>query len=101
MFLDKHSHHLTAILTVVLTFALPVLADRADLTPGSSGCLNPAVDTRVRFIRRMIRVGICLLAVLFAQSEFEGLNKLATGVLASGAIVAAIVGFSARQTLPN
>jgi small-conductance mechanosensitive channel len=39
--------------------------------------------------------------VLFALSQFGGLNKLAAGVLASSAIIAAIVGFAARQTLAN
>jgi small-conductance mechanosensitive channel len=42
-----------------------------------------------------------LLGVLFALSQFGGLNKLAAGVLASSAIIAAIVGFAARQTLAN
>ena len=44
---------------------------------------------------------IVLLGGLFALSQFGGLNRLATGVLASSAIVAAIVGFAARQTLAN
>jgi small-conductance mechanosensitive channel len=39
--------------------------------------------------------------VLFALSQFMGLNKLAAGVLASSAIIAAIAGFAARRTLAN
>ena len=100
-FLTQHSHQLTAILALVLTVVLAVLADRAVSHWASRAELNPAVDTRVRFIRRLITLGICVIGVLFALSEFEGLNKLAAGVLASGAIVAAIVGFAARQTLAN
>jgi small-conductance mechanosensitive channel len=100
-FLDRHSHQLTAILTLVLTFAFAVLADRTVSHWAAHADLNPAVDTRVRFIRRLISLGICLLGVLFALSEFGGLNKLAAGVLASSAIIAAIVGFAARQTLAN
>jgi small-conductance mechanosensitive channel len=102
--LDKHSHQLTAILTLVLTFAFAVLADRAVSHWATRADLNPAVDTRVRFIRRLITLitlGICLLGVLFAPSEFGGLNKLAAGLLASTAVIAAVVGFAARQTLAN
>ena len=86
---------------MLLTFAFAFLADRAVSHWAAHAHLNPAVDTRVRFIRRLITLGICLLGVLFALSEFEGLNKLAAGLLASGAIVAAILGFAARQTLAN
>lgn len=100
-FLDKHSHQLTGILTLVLTVVVAVLADRAVSHWAARAHLNPAVDTRVRFLRRLIVLGIGLLGVLFALSQFEGLNKLAAGLLASGAIVAAIVGFAARQTLAN
>jgi small-conductance mechanosensitive channel len=100
-FLDKHSHQLTAILTLVLTFVFAVLADRAVSHWAARADLNPAVDTRVRFIRRLITLGICVLGVLFALSEFGGLNKLAAGLLASTAVIAAVVGFAARQTLAN
>ena len=100
-FLDKYSHQLTAILTLVLTFVFAVLADRAVSHWAARADLDPAVDTRVRFIRRLITLGICVLGVLFALSQFGGLNKLAAGLLASSAIIAAIVGFAARQTLAN
>ncbi len=100
-FLDRYSHQLTAILTLVLTFVFAVVADRAVSHWAARAHLNPVVDTRVRFIRRLITLAICVLGVLFALSEFGGLNKLAAGLLASGAIIAAIVGFAARQTLAN
>ena len=100
-FLDKYSHQLTGILTLVLTVVVAVLADRAVSHWAARADLNPAVDTRVRFLRRLIVLGIGLLGLLFALSQFEGLSKLAAGLLASGAIVAAIVGFAARQTLAN
>jgi small-conductance mechanosensitive channel len=100
-FLNKHSHQLTGILTLVLTVVFAVLADHGVSRWAAGADLNPALDTRVRFLRRLITVAIGLLGVLFALSQFEGLNKLAAGLLASGAIVAAIVGFAARQTLAN
>jgi small-conductance mechanosensitive channel len=100
-FLDKHSHQLTAILTGVLTVVCAVLADRAISHWAARADLAPGVDTRVRFIRRLTTVGICVIGVLIAVSEFGGLNKLAAGLLASTAIIAAVVGFAARQTLAN
>ncbi len=100
-FLDTHSHQVTAIVTLVLTFAAAVLANRGVSLWAARADLNAAVDTRMRFIRRLLTLGICLLGVLFALSQFGGLNKLAAGLLASSAIIAAIVGFAARQTLAN
>ena len=85
----------------MLTVVFAVLANRGVSRWAARADLNPAVDTRVRFIRRLITLGICLLGLLFAVSQFGGLNKLAAGVLASSAIIAAIVGFAARQTLAN
>jgi small-conductance mechanosensitive channel len=92
---------LTAIPAGVLTVVCAVLADRAISHWAARADLDPGVDTRVRFIRRLITVGICVIGVLIAVSEFGGLNKLAAGLLASSAIIAAVVGFAARQTLAN
>jgi small-conductance mechanosensitive channel len=100
-FLDRHSHQLTAILTIVITLLLALLADRAVAHWAARADLNAAIDTRIRFMRRLITLGILVLGGLFALSQFGGLNKLAAGVLASSAIVAAVVGFAARQTLAN
>ncbi|MGO9790220.1 MAG: mechanosensitive ion channel family protein [Solirubrobacteraceae bacterium] len=100
-FPNKYSHQLTAVLILVLTLVCVVLTDRSVAHWAARADLDAAVDTRIRFMRRLIKLGIGLLGVLFAVSELEGLNKLAAGVLASGAIVAAIVGFAARQTLAN
>lgn len=100
-FLDKHAHQLTGILTLVITVVVAVLADRGVSRWAARTDLNPALDTRVRFMRRLITLAIGLVGLLFALSQFEGLNKLAAGLLASSAIVAAVVGFAARQTLAN
>lgn len=100
-FFSRHEHELTALLTVVLTLALAVLADRWVGRRAARGSLRPEIDTRVRFLRRLVALVIAVLGGLFAASQFGGLNRLATGVLASSAIVAAVVGFAARQTLAN
>jgi small-conductance mechanosensitive channel len=57
--------------------------------------------TRLRFVRRLIVAAIILVGIAVALSGFTGISKLATSLLASGAIAAAIIGFAARQTLAN
>ena len=59
------------------------------------------LDTRLRFVRRLIYATILLIGIAVALSQFTGLSKLAASVLASGALAAAIIGFAARQTLAN
>ena len=57
--------------------------------------------TRLRFVRRLIVASIILAGIVVALSGFTSVSKLATSLLASGAIAAAIIGFAARQTLAN
>jgi len=59
------------------------------------------LDTRLRFLRRLIYASILLLGIAIAASQFTGVSKLAASILASGALAAAIIGFAARQTLAN
>jgi small-conductance mechanosensitive channel len=57
--------------------------------------------TRLRFVRRLLYAVILLIGIAIALSGFTGISQLATSLLASGAIAAAVVGFAARQTLAN
>jgi small-conductance mechanosensitive channel len=65
------------------------------------GELSAATDTRLRFIRRLVYAAIIVIGVAVALAQFDGINRLAASLLASGAIAAAILGFAARQTLAN
>jgi small-conductance mechanosensitive channel len=58
-------------------------------------------DTRLRFVRRLTYAAILLTGLALALSQFEGVNRIAASVLASGVVAAAIIGFAARQTLAN
>ena len=70
--------------------------------------MSPAVSqvsrstrTRLRFLRRLaILVAIVILGAI-AVAQFTELEKLATGILASTAVLAAIVGFAAQHTIGN
>jgi small-conductance mechanosensitive channel len=104
----QDSNELAALLSVVFAVVLAVVVDRALLHRGHAIAtavvrdeLTPMLDTRLRFLRRLVTLSILLVGLLLALSQFGGLDRLAAGVLASGALVAAIVGFAARQTLAN
>jgi small-conductance mechanosensitive channel len=70
--------------------------------------MSPAVSqvsrstkTRLRFLRRFIILVVFLVLLAIALSQFTELKRLATGILASTAVLAAIVGFAAQHTLGN
>lgn len=70
--------------------------------------MSPAVSqvsrstkTRLRFLRRLVLLIVFLIVVAIALSQFTELKRLATGILASTAVLAAIVGFAAQHTLGN
>jgi small conductance mechanosensitive channel len=63
--------------------------------------LSPVVDTRLRFLRRIVEATIIIVGLGLAIAQFTSLNRIASTVLASSAIAAAVVGFAARQMLAN
>jgi small-conductance mechanosensitive channel len=65
------------------------------------GELSPVVTTRLRLVRRLIFAVIVLIGVALAAAQIPSISKLATGILASSAVLGLVVGFAARQTLAN
>jgi len=70
--------------------------------------MSPAVSqvsrstkTRLRFLRRLVILIVFLVLVAIALSQFTELKRLATGILASTAVLAAIIGFAAQHTIGN
>jgi small-conductance mechanosensitive channel len=70
--------------------------------------MSPAVSqvsrstkTRLRFLRRLLFLGIFLIVAAIAIAQFTELEKLAAGLFASTALLAAILGFAAQQTIGN
>ena len=107
-FVREHSGELTAIATVILAFVLAQLVDRALLRRGrklsevvAGGSLSPVADTRLRLVRRLVFATIIVLGVALALAQFPSVKRVATGVLASSAVLGLVVGFAARQTLAN
>ena len=103
------SRLLTAAGTVLVALLIVFLVDRAfkrrgrrlaDRVTGGEG-LDPTLETRLRFVRRLVQAVIVVIGVATALSQFTALDRFAASVLASGAIAAAVVGFAAQQSLGN
>jgi small-conductance mechanosensitive channel len=65
------------------------------------GELSPVATTRLRLVRRLIFAAIVLIGLALAAAQFPSVKQLATGILASSAVLGLVVGFAARQTLAN
>jgi small-conductance mechanosensitive channel len=65
------------------------------------GELSPATQTRLRLVRRLVFLLIVLIGVAIAAAKFPEAKGVATGILASSAVVGLVIGFAARQTLAN
>jgi small-conductance mechanosensitive channel len=70
--------------------------------------MSPAVSqvsrstrTRLRVLRRLVFLVVVVIVGAIAIAQFTELEKLAAGLFASTALVAAIVGFAAQQTIGN
>ena len=99
---------IVALLAIILTFVALRIVDRwisrqllHTAARVAGGDLSPSVDTRLRVMRRLIDVAIVLIGVSVAISQFARLGSLASTLLASTALVAAVIGFAARQPVAN
>lgn len=107
-FFPRYEDELTALgvllLTVLAVLGLNRLVSRRGrrlAAAVSGGELRPELDTRLRFLMRVVDVVIVVVGLSVALRRFGGVGDVANAVLTSGAIAAAVVGFAARQTLAN
>ena len=106
-FWSEHGNLITAIATVVIAIVLAQLVDRAISRRGGSlakampGELSPVASTRLRLVRRLVYALIIVIGIALALSQFAAVKRVATGVLASSAVLGLVVGFAARATLAN
>ena len=63
--------------------------------------LSPVADTRLRLVRRLIFATIIVIGLGLALAQFPDVKRVATGILASSAVLGLVVGFAARATLAN
>jgi small-conductance mechanosensitive channel len=99
---------ITAGVTVAIAIAIAELVDRALSRRGrklsmavAGGDLSPVATTRLRLVRRLVFAAIIVIGLALAAAQFPSVKRLATGILASSAVIGIVVGFAARQTLAN
>ena len=107
-FSERYGNDIKAALILVGTFLLAWMVDRmlkgragGVVAAVSGGELSPVVNTRLRFLRRVVGAVIVVIGVALAVAQFTELHRLASTILASSAIAAAVIGFAARQMLAN
>jgi small-conductance mechanosensitive channel len=109
-FWQANGDWISAAITLLVTFAVAFIVDRfvigrvaatkvaASLTEST---VSRAARTRLRLIRRLVFVTIIVIGFAIALAQFDKLNKLATGILASSAVLGLVLGLAARQVLAN
>ena len=55
----------------------------------------------MRILRRLLLLTIFLVLAAIALSQFTELKRLATGILASTAVIGLVIGFAAQHTIAN
>lgn len=107
-FFEEYDDVIGAAVTLAVTFALALVVDRFVIGRGArvAGTLTDAgvsraTETRLRLVRRLVFVVIVVIGVSIALNEFTNLNRLATGLLASSAVLGIVLGLAARQVLAN
>ncbi len=112
-FWDQHGDVVEALVTIVAAFVIALIVDRvliartqslakrAASTRGATLEVSRSAQTRLRLIRRLVFLAILLLGFAFALRNIKGAEKLATGILASSAVLGLIIGFAARQSVAN
>ena len=107
-FSQRYGNDVKAALILLGTFVVAWIVDRmlkgragGVVAAVSGGELSPVVNTRLRFLRRVAGATIIVIGVALAVAQFTELNRLASTILASSAIAAAVIGFAARQVIAN
>jgi small-conductance mechanosensitive channel len=107
-FWQENGDWISAAITMLVTVAIAIGIDRLVIGRGarvaeavSESGMSRVAKTRLRLIRRLVFVVIVLIGTAIALSQFDKLSKLATGLLASSAVIGLILGFAAQRVLAN
>lgn len=69
--------------------------------PPAVSQVSRSTRTRLRLLRRLLLLVAFLVVAALVLAQFTELKRLAAGILASTAVLAAIVGLAAQHTLGN
>jgi small-conductance mechanosensitive channel len=107
-FWQQHGDEISAGITLIVAIVIAFLVDRLVIGRGTrvaqrmtETSVSRAAQTRLRVVRRLVFVAILVIGIALALSQFTQIKRLATGILASSAVLGLIVGLAARQTLGN
>src|SRR5215216_5144374 len=105
---DGQADLIAALITMGVAILIALAVDRFVIARGTSVAsrmadttLSRTTKTRLRLIRRLIFVTILAIGAALALSRFHQFSRLATGVLASSAVLGLVIGFAARQPIAN
>lgn len=107
-FWHQHGDEVSAAITMVVAIVIAFLVDRLVIGRGTrvaalmtEGGVSRTATTRLRVIRRLVFVIIIVIGAALALSQFTQIRRLATGILASSAVLGLVLGLAARQSLGN
>jgi small-conductance mechanosensitive channel len=107
-YLARNEDWIAAVVIVIVAFVVAEVVDRMLARQGEGlsqrvvgGELSPVANTRLRLVRRLIFALIIVIGLAFAVWQFGPVRQVATGILASSAVLGLVVGFAARATLAN
>lgn len=107
-FWQQNEDVIGAVITLAITFLVAYVVDRFVLARAgrvadrvTEAGVSRAARTRLRVVRRLIFVVIVLIGCFLALNQFTKLDRLATGLLASSAVLGIVLGLAARQVLAN
>jgi len=107
-FWQAHGDEISAAITMVIAVAVAVGVDRFVLSRArrvadrfADGGVSRTAQTRLQVVRRLVFVIILVIGAALALSQFGSITRLATGILASSAVLGLVVGFAARQPIAN
>jgi small-conductance mechanosensitive channel len=107
-FWQQHGNEVSAAITVLVAIVIAIVVDRlvfgraeAAAARVDTQTFSRAARTRLRVFRRLLFVLIILFGVALALSQFAEVKRLATGILASTAVLGIVIGFAARNVIAN
>jgi small-conductance mechanosensitive channel len=107
-FWDNNGDWISAAISLLVAVTLAFIVDRVVIGRASNvatsltdSTVSRSAKTRLRLIRRLVFATIIVIGIGVALAQFDKLNKLATGILASSAVLGLVLGLAARQILAN
>jgi small-conductance mechanosensitive channel len=107
-FWEQYGDWISAAITLIGSIVIAYGVDRFVIGRGTNvatrftdGTVSRVTMTRLRVVRRLVFILIVFIGIALALTQIDGAKRLATGILASSALLGLIVGLAARQSVAN